>query len=205
MPTSGSDESIRVHDLGADEYDRQVEAYESHGHDLLFGLSYEFTRPGQRLVDVGIGTGLASLAFARTGLEVFGLDGSPEMLRVCRAKGFARELRCQNLQATPWPYPDCAFNLAICCGVLHFFGDLDPLAGEVVRILAGDGVFAFTATLPDREQTGVAVQPWVERDTPWGVAIFVHSGRSGAGWRSMATLADGCSLAALDTFQRASA
>ena len=34
-----------------------------------------------RLLDIGIGTGLGSLPFAKTGLEIFGIDGSGEMLK----------------------------------------------------------------------------------------------------------------------------
>ena len=170
-------DSIHIHDAGADQYDRQVEAYESYAHDLLFGMSYEFVRPGQRIVDLGIGTGLSSQPFARAGLEVYGADGSAEMLRVCRAKGFARELRRLDLGASPWPYADRFFAHAVSCGVLHFFGDLAPVLREVSRILDQGGVFAFTVAVPPRagDGRGEAVTGFVGLDTPWGVRTFAHA------------------------------
>ena len=72
---------IYAHDQEADLYDEQVREYESYAHDVLFGMSFEYVRSGERLLDLGIGTGLASLPFAKLGLEVFGLDGSAETSR----------------------------------------------------------------------------------------------------------------------------
>lgn len=69
-----------LHDAYAVDYDAQVCAYDCHIIDLLFGLSYEYLTPGQRLLDVGIGSGVSSQSFARAGLEIYGLDFSPAML-----------------------------------------------------------------------------------------------------------------------------
>ena len=172
-------DSIRIHAAGADEYDLQVEAYESYAHDLLFGLSHSYAGPGQRLLDLGIGTGLASEPFARAGLEIYGADGSAEMLRVCRAKGFARELRLLDLRAVPWPYPDRFFAHALACGLLHFFGDLAPWVGEVSRLLGGGGVFAFTvaAQAQAESESRKPLDGYSRLETPWGVDIFVHQDR----------------------------
>jgi 2-polyprenyl-3-methyl-5-hydroxy-6-metoxy-1,4-benzoquinol methylase len=40
------------------------------------------------LLDAGIGSGLSAQLLARAGLEVYGMDFSPAMVEVCRAKGF---------------------------------------------------------------------------------------------------------------------
>ncbi len=172
-------DSIRIHDAGADEYDQQVEAYESHAHDLLFGLSHPYAGPGQRLLDLGIGTGLTSEPFDRAGLEIYGADGSAEMLRVCRAKGFARERRLLDLRAGPWPYPDRFFAHALACGLLHFLEDLAPFMGEVARLLGGGGVFVFTVAAPAQAESGdrADAPDCMQRATPWGVNIFVHQDR----------------------------
>lgn len=84
--------SISVHDEEAARYDQQVREYKCFAHDVLFGMCFEYVHPHDRLLDVGIGTGLASLPFAKMGLEILGLDGSTEMLKVCKSKGFANEL-----------------------------------------------------------------------------------------------------------------
>lgn len=97
-----------------------------------------------RLLDVGIGTGLGSELFARAGWEVHGFDGGERMLALCAEKGFAADLREWDLRRTPWPYADAFFAGVVCCGVLHFFGDLAAFFTEVARVTAPGGWAAFT-------------------------------------------------------------
>ena len=169
-----NENAIRVHDQDAAAYDGYVTDYGSHAHDVLFGLCYEFVHPGDSLLDLGIGTGLSSLPFARLGLSVTGVDGSAAMLAVCAGKSLARELLCRDLADLPLPYADAAFDHATACGVFHFFDNLGPLFAEVSRLLRGGGFFAFTVadervTSPDKaEQVGF--------DAASGVGMYAHSG-----------------------------
>lgn len=157
------------HDAFAADYDQQVRAYGWWGHEALFGLCFEYVRAGEHLLDTGIGTGLASAPFARAGLQVSGFDASPEMLKRCRAKGFAVELKQADVMATPWPYPDASFEHVIACGVLHFLADLGPVFREAARLLRPGGVCAFTTKAP----------PPGNRDTYQqtidGIAVYAHS------------------------------
>lgn len=153
----------------ASKYDVQVKEYDSYGHDIIFGMSYEYVKPGETLLDLGIGTGLASIKFSQIGLKVYGLDYSEEMLDVCRGKSFAEELKLHNLKEDKLPYNDNSFNHAICCGVLHFFTKLDNIFSEVARIMKESGIFAFTIS-PDN-----LVKEYIEQMTDWGVPIFKHS------------------------------
>jgi len=82
----------------ASEYDAQVRDYYSYGHDVLFGICFEYVKAGDRLLDLAIGTGLASKPFADIGLRVSGLDISNDMLEACRTKGFAEDLRRHDLE-----------------------------------------------------------------------------------------------------------
>jgi predicted TPR repeat methyltransferase len=160
-----------LHDAYAAAYDAQVAAYDCHVADLLFGLCYEFTRPGQRLLDAGIGSGLSAQPFARAGLRVSGMDFSPAMLEICQAKGFAAELRQHDLLEIPWPYPAGGFDHVVCCGVMHFIADLEGIVGEARRALAEGGVFGFTTRLPSSTEDG---QPY-ERQVVGGFEIFSHA------------------------------
>jgi len=169
---------ITAHDQEADQYDQQVREYESYVHDALFGMSFEYVNSQDTLLDIGIGTGLASLPFARVGLEVFGCDGSTEMLRVCASKAFAKELKVFDLQNTPLPYSDSFFDHVICCGVFHFFGDLETIAKESLRIIKPGGIFAFTVAAQTSDEEAIACDGphgYMEAPTPWGVPIFKHS------------------------------
>jgi SAM-dependent methyltransferase len=126
------------------EYDRQAKETNWLGPDVVFGLAYEYVRPGQTLLDLGIGSGLSSIRFHEAGLEIYGLDGSADVLEVCRAKGFAIDLREHDLRDLPLPYASDFFDHVICVAVLNSFDDLSPLFKEVSRITKTPGLFAFT-------------------------------------------------------------
>jgi SAM-dependent methyltransferase len=125
-------------------YDQQ--AHETHwfGPDVVFGLAWEFVKPGESLLDLGIGSGLSSLPFYKAGLQIFGLDGSSDILEVCRAKGFTAGLKQHDLRRFPLPYPSGLFNHVISVAVLNSFDDLGPLFEEIARVQKPGGVFAFT-------------------------------------------------------------
>lgn len=127
----------------ANEYDRSIDAQGWRGPEVIFGLAYAFVEPGQSVLDIGIGTGLGSALFHKAGLDVFGMDMSPEMLDVCRNKGFAKDLKVHDLNEVPYPYASATLDHAICVGVLNHFEDLGPVFRETSRILKDGGVFAF--------------------------------------------------------------
>ena len=171
-------DSIKAHNEEASEYDQQVRDYRSHAHDVLFGMVFEYVRPHETLLDIGIGTGLASWPFAKTGLRVFGLDGSVEMLKVCESKAFVEELKQFDMRAGPLPYSDNSFDHAICCGVFHFFGELGPIVSEVSRVIKSGGIFAFTLasqTPEEQEASRDNSRNHLMRPTVWDVSIYAHS------------------------------
>lgn len=153
----------------ASNYDNQVKEYDSYGHNVLFGMSFEYVKSDEKLLDIGIGTGLASIHFSRCGLKVYGLDSSQEMLNACQSKNFTQELKLFNLSIEEIPYEDDYFNHVICCGVMHFVGELDNLFSEVKRVIKPGGIFAFTIAPQETEAS------FSREDTSWGVPIFKHS------------------------------
>lgn len=128
----------------AEGYDEQAQTTGWFGSEVVFGLVYEFTKPGDSLLDIGIGSGLSSAPFHKAGLRVFGLDGSNEVLKVCAAKHLAVDLKLHDLRELPLPYTDRFANHIISVAVLNSFEDLAPLFREFSRIIAGGGIFAFT-------------------------------------------------------------
>jgi ubiquinone/menaquinone biosynthesis C-methylase UbiE len=172
------DKHIKSHESFAQGYDQQVKDYNSYGHEVLFGMCYEFVNPGDSLLDLGIGTGLSSVHFATAGLAITGLDGSAEMLNECKKKGFAKELKQYNIQHSPLPYADNTFSHVICCGVFHFFADLMSIIGEVHRLVKPEGIFSFTIASLDISDGGREPkngEDYKEVPTVWGVSIFKHS------------------------------
>lgn len=135
---------IKGHDTTAQDYDKYVDKYKYYANDAIFGLCYEFIKPKNKLLDLGIGTGLSSQPFANMGLVIYGLDGSNEMLRVCEKKGFTKELKLGDIQKIPLPYKDQFFEIVISGGVFNFIKDLSPIFKDVYRILKMNCIFAFT-------------------------------------------------------------
>ncbi len=161
-----------LHDAYAADYDAQILAYDCYLAEALFGLCYEFVRPGESLLDLGIGSGLSAAPFARAGLRVAGMDFAPAMLDLCHAKGIAADLRQHDLQDTPWPYDPASFDHAICVGVFHFIGSLDTIFTEAGRVLKPGGLFAFTTKWPPTPLA--SGEPYIYA-TGQGLDIFSHA------------------------------
>ena len=160
------------HDAYAPDYDNQVKTMGCCIADLLFGLCNEFTKPGQVLLDIGIGSGLASQLFSRAGLAVHGMDYSLDMLEICQAKGFTVGLKQHDLQQVPWPYQAQVFDFLISCGVFHFIADLENSFGEARRVLREGGLFAFTTKHPPTMANSLQE---ADRQNSGTFEIFSHS------------------------------
>lgn len=159
------------HDAYAADYDSQVKEFGCHIEDVVFGLCYEYTRPGQSLLDLGIGSGLSAIPFVRAGLQVWGMDFSPAMLDVCRRKGLALDLKCHDLSQSPWPYESGEFDHLVCCGVLHFLPGLEVVFAESYRLLRPGGIFAFTSKVP--VSSGDDIQEY-EQTLVGGILVYAH-------------------------------
>lgn len=166
---------VSTHNEEAKIYDSQVKEYDSYGHDVLFGMCFEFVKPKEKLLDLGIGTGLASINFAKTGLKIYGIDASSEMLHACRSKSFANQLLLHDLSDFPIPFADSSFDHVICCGVLHFFGNLDGIFSEVERLIRKNGIFAFSISPLNVSRGDENYRDFVQSPTGWGVPIWKHS------------------------------
>ncbi|MFO7867516.1 MAG: class I SAM-dependent methyltransferase [Candidatus Aminicenantes bacterium] len=166
---------ISAHNEEAEIYDSQVKEYDSYGHDVIFGMCFEFVKSDETLLDLGIGTGLASINFSKIGLEIYGIDASQEMLNECKSKSFTNHLLLHNISDFPIPFDDSFFNHIICCGVLHFFNDLIGFFSEIKRLIRKNGIFAFTISPSNLLKSDENYKDSIESPTGWGVSIWKHS------------------------------
>lgn len=157
-----------VHDKSAAVYDNMSVLIEYHGHEVLFGLAYEYLSSGNTVLDIGIGTGLSSYLFYKAGLKVYGIDSSEKMLDICREKGFATELKLYDLVVERWPYEDAKFENVIACGVFHFFENLDTFFKEASRVMKIGGTFTFTVMVSEENLLSYT-------DIGSGLSIYYHS------------------------------
>jgi SAM-dependent methyltransferase len=130
--------------------DNPAETYESYMVPVLFAPSTERLldlaqpRPGERVLDVGCGTGIAARRAApRVGTagRVVGLDASPGMLAVAGAAAGRERLSIdwKEGRAEALPFADGAFDLVLCQYALMFFADPSAALAEMRRVLAAGG------------------------------------------------------------------
>ena len=131
-------------DAFAAQYDESAKRYGWYAPEVLFGLVYDRIEPGEKVLDLGIGTGLSSAPFKKAGLQIHGVDGSAEMLELCASRGVATDLKQHDFLSVPLPYADNHFDHIIACGVFHLVGHLDNVVAEAARLARGAGTFVFT-------------------------------------------------------------
>ena len=90
-------------------------------------------RPGERLLDIGSGTGIHLEWFRDLGLQVTGLDASPYMLE--RARSRLRESADLHLGwAEHLPFEDNEFDLSTLINTLEFVQDPEKALAEAFRV-----------------------------------------------------------------------
>jgi SAM-dependent methyltransferase len=93
---------------------------------------------GRRVLDVGCGTGRLSVALAeRAGARVWGVDASPEMLAVAKAKA-PQGVAFKVARAEALPFKDGWFERVAQWLVVHLV-DRPAAFAEARRVLADDG------------------------------------------------------------------
>lgn len=103
-------------------------------------------RPGERVLDVGGGTGLATIEIARRiapAGKVIALDPSPPLLEVAKASaaaaGLADVVECRVGDARDMPLADGTFDRGFCHWVLLHVSPPEGIVGEMRRVVRRGG------------------------------------------------------------------
>jgi SAM-dependent methyltransferase len=99
--------------------------------------------PGQRVLDVACGTGVAACAAARrvgAAGRVVGLDANPQMLAVARRQ--RERVEWVDGRAERLPFPDAHFDAVVSQFGLMFFDDRVAALREMMRVLRPGGRLA---------------------------------------------------------------
>ena len=86
---------------------------------------------GERVLDIGTGTGRFLAPLAKLGIDACGLDISKNMLRKARAKGMTNLVQGD---ATSLPFSDRAFKASLVTSVLHLVSGWKGLMLEASRV-----------------------------------------------------------------------
>jgi SAM-dependent methyltransferase len=97
-------------------------------------------RPGERVLDVGVGPGFLAAEMAReVGADgmVAGIDVSESMLALARERNATVDLRAGS--AGSIPYPDGGFDVAVSTQVLEYVADVPAALAELRRVVRPGG------------------------------------------------------------------
>ena len=97
---------------------------------------------GSRVLDVASGPGAVAAAAAARGAGVIGVDLSPQMVAVARARHPSLDFR--EADAERLPFPEGAFDAVVCNFGLGHFGRPERVAAEFLRVLAPGGRVALS-------------------------------------------------------------
>lgn len=106
---------------------------------------------GQRVLDVGCGTGVVALTAARTGARVTGLDLTPALLERARENAVLAgvDVTFETGDVEALPFDDGAFDVVV-SQFGHMFGPRpDVTTAEMLRVLAPGGTIAFSTWPPE--------------------------------------------------------
>jgi SAM-dependent methyltransferase len=132
------------------DYARIAELIAAMGPDLVRAAG---VGPGQRVLDVGAGTGNATLPAAAAGAQVVGTDIAPELMAVGEraAKERRLDIAWQVADAQALPFPDASFDVVLSTAGAMFASDHEATARELLRVCRPGGTIAMANWTPGGE------------------------------------------------------
>ena len=158
-------------------------------------VSFAGIKAGDKVLDVGCGTGVAAITARRAGAKVTGLDLTPQLLERARENaaiaGFD-DVAWKEGDAEALPFKDGEFDAVISQYGHMFAPRADVAAREMLRVLRPGGRIAFSTWPPELglgqmfALTGkhLPAPPGATPPGAWGTPAFVRE-RLGAGVRDL--------------------
>ncbi|MGE0527955.1 MAG: class I SAM-dependent methyltransferase [Bdellovibrionales bacterium] len=132
--------------------------------------------PGQRLLDLGTGTGVLARTFAKRGVQISATDISDEQIRVAKelAAGADQTIDFRVAAAENQPYSDHGFDV-ITANQCWLYFDKARIIPEVKRLLRSEGllVTSHLSWLPREDEIARATESLVLKFNPqWTAGNF---------------------------------
>ena len=149
-------------DAVAEEYDRTRPVLPAEVFDDLMAIAS--LKPGDRVLEIGCGTGQATVPLARRGLTVTALEPGRRMAEIARANTVGLDVVVEATDFESWRPADTPFDAVVAINSLHWV-DAELRYAKPASLLRKDGFMAvggFVWTAPrDREPF------WREIDEDW--------------------------------------
>ena len=138
-------------------FDATADGYEATMAPSLRPVAAEVVRraqpqSGERVLDVGCGTGIAAAAAVATGAAVTGLDGAPGMVAIARRQVPGVDFRVGDFMALP--FDDAAFDVVISSHALLFADDRVAALREWRRVCRAGGRLSLSVPGPEERTPG---------------------------------------------------
>lgn len=118
-------------------------------------------KPGHRVLEIGCGTGIFSVQFAQTGIQLVSIDICQDLLDQAKQKINTVDFKIDD--AENLSFPDAHFDAVIASSVLHHLDVPRTLQG-ILRVLKKGGRLALAE--PNMMNPQIMVQknvPWIKR------------------------------------------
>ncbi|MBW4510992.1 MAG: bacillithiol biosynthesis cysteine-adding enzyme BshC [Scytonematopsis contorta HA4267-MV1] len=153
----------------AESYDERTNSFNWSAPEYLLESVVHYASPKGflRVLDIGVGTGQASVPYLEAGACVTGIDISPSMLHQAKTKhpqfhaliewDFNRSLTECGLLAQ-------SFDIILSCGALHFANDLIQSLSNLKSVLTPGGLIGFTYIPFQQRNFSSATKPYTPDD-----------------------------------------
>ncbi|MFC1950936.1 class I SAM-dependent methyltransferase [Chloroflexota bacterium] len=146
----------------SNEYDSTLGKFKRHHQLLDLAVKMSKVRNSEKVLDIGVGTGLLSLKFlSKTNCIVVGVDNSQDMLNIWLDKieklGLGDRVTCRIMNAASLDFPKSSFDIAASTVTLHHVENKLPAIKNIYRILKPGGRFILGDI--DMDTTGKLTDP----------------------------------------------
>lgn len=133
------------YDEWAETYDATLKNWDYQAPDDAAVTLCDYLKPGDDVLDVGCGTGMFCESLSRyQNCRIEGIDISAASLEMAKKQGKYDRLLRHDLQVTPLPAADNAFDAAACVGVMTYIEDEVGLLTDLCRVVRPRGYILFT-------------------------------------------------------------
>ena len=132
---------ITTHPVGSIGFFQQLDEYRYDKLNYLPRLINFYSYRGKNLLEVGCGTGIDLVRFARAGAKVTGIDLSTTAIELASKhvsqNGLSADLQVMNGESMQ--FPDDSFDVVYAHGVLQYTASPEKMTAEIRRVLKPGG------------------------------------------------------------------